>query len=164
MLTSGLGWGAMDSKPLCGHMYRRTYTLFIKRDSSPRTVQSYYLKVQKKKKMNANPRREGKGQKKNKPRPRTGKQVLAGENSQLPQMLKTPPSLFWKQFQYERGYHSCFRSSIRWAVCLNQSDLSFALRDGLGCRLLLLSEPRSPLPKMCGKTTPTLTLPGQHFY
>lgn len=108
--------------------------------------------------MNANSQREGKGQKKNKPRPRTGKQVQAGENSQLPQMLKTPPSLFWKQFQYGSGYHSCFRSSIRWAVCLNQSDLSFALRDGFGCRLLLLSEPRSPFPKMYGKTTPTSLL------
>lgn len=28
-------------------MYRGNYTLFIKRDSSPRTMQSYYLKVPK---------------------------------------------------------------------------------------------------------------------
>lgn len=113
--------------------------------------------------MNANPRREGKDQKKNKPRPRTGKQVIAGENSQLPQMLKTPPSLFWKKFQYGRGYHSCFRSSIRWAGCLNQSDLSFAPRDSFGCRVFLFSESRSPFPKMYGKRTPTLTPPGKHF-
>lgn len=154
----------MDSKPLCGDVDWRNYTLFIKRDSSPRTMQSHYLKVQKEW-TQIHKEGERAGKKRTNPAQESFRETGASKGKQqLSQTLQTPPSLFWKQFQCRRGIsflllklHSlgCRSKSVRSKFCTRG-------RFPLSTTLALWTE--KSLSKMNGKSAPTLTPPSHHFY